>query len=96
MFFQVYDDLSGPNRASFYGHRKRPTIMSNGNTLVLVFNAGLDKFACCNHIGFRATYTFVSGMFAFCDDLIRIYSVSSLFVPSPVRSHCFERSVLKH
>ncbi|KAL4235092.1 hypothetical protein ACF0H5_006730 [Mactra antiquata] len=57
---QVYDDLSGPNLGTIYGHRKRPTIMSNGNTLVLVFNVGSDKFACCNHIGFRATYTFVS------------------------------------
>lgn len=57
---QVYDDLSGPNRATIYGHRKRPTIMSNGNTLVLVFNAGVDKFSCCGHIGFRATYTFAS------------------------------------
>lgn len=57
---QVYDDLSGPTRATIYGHRKRPTILSNTNTLVLVFNVGEDKYDCCDHIGFKATYTFVS------------------------------------
>ncbi|WAR13576.1 NETO2-like protein, partial [Mya arenaria] len=56
----VYDDLSGKNIATIYGKRKRPTIMSNANTLVLVFNVGKDKCVYCNHIGFKATYTFVS------------------------------------
>ncbi|KAH3768642.1 hypothetical protein DPMN_169862 [Dreissena polymorpha] len=57
---QVYDDLSGKNIATIFGKRKRPTILSNANTLVLVFNAGKDKCVYCNHIGFKATYTFVS------------------------------------
>lgn len=65
MLLQVYDDLSGKNIATIFGKRKRPTIMSNANTLVLVFNAGKDKCVYCNHIGFKATYTFVSGTVRF-------------------------------
>lgn len=57
-FIQVID---GQEITSIYGRKKRPTVMSNGNTLGIVFNVGQNKLVCCDHIGFKATYTFVSG-----------------------------------
>jgi len=63
IFLQVID---GREITSIYGRKKRPTIMSDGNTLGIVFNVGQNQLACCDHIGFKATYTFVSGNHCSC------------------------------
>ena len=59
--FQAYDDMSGPSRSTVYSHSERPAILSNTNTLVIVFNTGKDPYGCCNHTGFKATFHFVKG-----------------------------------
>ncbi|KAK3579190.1 hypothetical protein CHS0354_022727 [Potamilus streckersoni] len=58
---QVYDDLSGNSRTSVLHRGERPILVSNTNTLVLVFNVGEGTYASSSNIGFKATYYLVAG-----------------------------------
>ncbi|KAJ8303372.1 hypothetical protein KUTeg_019768, partial [Tegillarca granosa] len=59
-WIQVWDGLSDETVAMTFDRSLRPVLVSESSTLLIVFNTGRSNEKCCNHIGFKATYEFVS------------------------------------
>ncbi|XP_069113008.1 suppressor of tumorigenicity 14 protein homolog isoform X1 [Argopecten irradians] len=57
---QIYDGLHTSSPSMVFGKQQRPLLVSESNTVIIVFNTGKSTHRCCQHIGFKATYQFVS------------------------------------
>ncbi|XP_012936420.1 uncharacterized protein LOC101857100 [Aplysia californica] len=57
---KVYDGFSEGSSHVTLERFRRPVIVSESNTLVLVLSTGTQKDDCCYHSGFKARYQFVS------------------------------------
>ncbi|XP_076109729.1 uncharacterized protein LOC143078700 isoform X2 [Mytilus galloprovincialis] len=60
---QMYDGLYAPKPAGVYRRNSRPVIVSHSSTIIVVFVTGKSNHRCCQPIGFKASYFFVSEKF---------------------------------
>ncbi|ESO86584.1 hypothetical protein LOTGIDRAFT_235372 [Lottia gigantea] len=57
---KVYDGLNIDSPSIVLNLNNRPVILSESNTIFIVFNTGTSKLPCCQYSGFKAAYQFVS------------------------------------
>ncbi|KAL8593133.1 hypothetical protein ACOMHN_018059 [Nucella lapillus] len=57
---KIYDGFGEAAPSMVLERFKRPVLVSQSNTLVLVFSTGVSKRPCCFHSGFKAAFEFVS------------------------------------
>ncbi|XP_067651842.1 suppressor of tumorigenicity 14 protein homolog [Haliotis asinina] len=57
---KLYDGLSTKSPSVVLDRKKRPALVSDSSTLVIVFDTGVNPKGCCKYAGFKAAYQFIS------------------------------------